>query len=564
MKIEAASGNRVRITVAANRAAMRVLKDLPAPNKVWAGLSMLFDPTPEALTYVQEHFPAMVWGNGMEDVTRSISEALMHRVEPIEQRPDFDFKTEPYSHQLEVFEISRDLEFYGLLMDPGTGKTKPLIDTSAYRWTKGDIDAHVVIAPNGVHRNWVKRELPVHMPDWVDHKAAYWAADMKKAEREAFDVAMQHGGLSTITFHIEAGSSKRGQEMVASVLRARKAMMTIDESTRIKNQDAKRSKFFVAMGLLAPIRRIATGTPAPNGPLGLFMQTEFLKPGALGFSNYWAFQAQYAIMRPLPGKSDRRGRPIRIVESYQNVDDLRSRLEPFTYRRTKDECLDLPPKVYERIPVRLTAEQRRHYDELTEELMTEIGDELVTAPIPIVKLTRHRQLVGGFLGDHIFNPNPKLNTLMEYLGDFDGKAIIWAHYRPEIEAIYQRIAQSNHFGPSTVVQYHGDISADKRDAAVDAIQELDSGVRFFVGQPRTGGIGLTLTGASTAFYFSNDYDLEVRIQSEDRIHRIGQREKTTIIDIVAEDTIDESALNALYNKTEIQKLVTGDSLKDWL
>jgi SNF2 family DNA or RNA helicase len=95
-------------------------------------------------------------------------------------------------------------------------------------------------------------------------------------------------------------------------------------------------------------------------------------------------------------------------------------------------------------------------------------------------------------------------------------------------------------------------------------QDPNHPLRFFIGQPRTGGYGLTLTEASTVIYFSNNYDLEVRLQSEDRAHRIGQKNHVTYIDIVTEGTVDEKILLALRNKINIATEVLNEEYKDWL
>jgi hypothetical protein len=173
------------------------------------------------------------------------------------------FKTKPYDHQLEAFNLSSELESFALLMEQGTGKTKVIIDTAAHLFGLGRIDAVLVVAPNGVHRNWIHNELPVHHPDWAPHIATYWSSMPTKAERKALENLSdpKFVGLRWLSLNVEAFSSEKGRKMAENWLRTHKVLFVVDESSRIKTPTAQRTKNILKLAKLAPYRRIMTGTP---------------------------------------------------------------------------------------------------------------------------------------------------------------------------------------------------------------------------------------------------------------------------------------------------------------
>ena len=158
--------------------------------------------------------------------------------------------------------------------------------------------------------------------------------------------------------------------------------------------------------------------------------------------------------------------------------------------------------------------------------------------------------------------NNRIAQLMDILQEVEGKVVIWAQYRHDIEKIVEAISKT--YGENTVVTYYGDTTTDDRQKAIKKIQDENSPVRFIIGTPQTGGYGITLTGASTMVYYSNGYDLEKRQQSEARIDRIGQKKPMTYIDIMAEDTIDDKIVKSLRNKVNIATEIMGEELKAWI
>jgi SNF2 family DNA or RNA helicase len=155
-----------------------------------------------------------------------------------------------------------------------------------------------------------------------------------------------------------------------------------------------------------------------------------------------------------------------------------------------------------------------------------------------------------------------MSELMDVVDEVQGKAIIWASYTHDIQQIAD--ALRDRFGAESVATYYGATPQEERQEIVTRFQDKHGPLRFFVGQPRTGGYGITLTAANTVIYYSNSYDLEIRLQSEDRAHRIGQKNNVTYIDLVSPDTIDEKILQALRDKINLANEVLGDKARDWL
>jgi len=506
---------------------------------------------------------------------------------------DFVFKLKPFEHQMRAWLQSRDLPVFALLMEQGTGKTKVGYDTTAWLYANGRINALLVVAPNGVHRNWTEREAPTHIPDYIDWMAAYYVSpsSITVKERKALQALWEFKGLRILSMNVEAFSHSAPFEYAKKFLNAHNALMIVDESSTIKTPGAKRTKNLIVAGRRAKYRRILTGTPYTQAPLDIFSQFKFLTPQILG-NSFVAFRAEYAttVQRENKAASARRRRPVfyEEVTGYKNLDELKRLVAEHAFRVRKVDCLDLPPKLYERRPVPLTPDQSRLYKQMLDEsraflsniefkVGTDLNDwfdmspedqllwvmenkdkvETMTASNAAVKLTRLQQIVGGYFdGEAISKINPRLNSLIQLCEECAGKIIIWARFRDELSAISRALSEA--FGEGCVAEYHGGIKPAEREAGVDGFCNGDT-VRFFVSQQHAGGYGLTLVAASDVVYYSNDFSLEARLQSEDRAHRIGQEKHVTYYDMVAPGTVDEKVLSSLELKREMADRMTGDS-----
>jgi len=476
---------------------------------------------------------------------------------------DYKFKTKPYAHQLTALEKSWDKQEYGYFMEMGTGKSKVLVDNIAMLYDKGKINGALIIAPKGVYRNWMSQEIPIHLASHIQPKMVLWTASTSKTKQKEYDSLFETGyDLHILIMNVEAFSTKKGLDFAGRFLRTHRTLMAVDESTSIKTPTAKRTKSILSIGKLANYRRILTGSPVTKSPLDLYTQCAFLNEHLLGFTSYYTFRNRYANML------DRNfgGRRVQIVGGYKRLDELAEILKAFSYRVLKEHCLDLPEKIYIERQVELTEEQSKAYSTMKSAALATLKGKMATAPHVLTQMMRLHQITCGHLknddGTITEIKNNRLDELLDVLDEIEGKAIIWANYIYDIEHIVKEVKKE--YGENSVVQYYGAISSEKRQEAIEKFQDPDSPVKFFVGNPQTGGYGITLTAASNVIYYSNGYDLEKRLQSEDRAHRIGQRKSVTYVDLVAPKTVDEKIKKALRKKINIASEIMGEELRDWI
>ena len=475
---------------------------------------------------------------------------------------NYKFKTKPYQHQLPALEKSWNKETFAYFMEMGTGKTKVLIDNMAMLYDKGKIDGTLIVAPKGVISTWYAQELPAHLPKHIEHTSVLWQANINQKQKTKLDTLFELGEeLHIFIMNVEALSTDKGRKFAAKFLNSHKSMMVIDESTTIKNPKAKRTKNIIGLSKLSKYRRILTGSPVTRNPLDLFSQCEFLDPYLLYFASYYAFRNRYADMRQV----NIAGRMINLVSGFNNLGELSELLKPFSYRVLKEDCLDLPPKVYMKRTNTLTTEQEKIYEQMRKEALATLNGKTVTTMNALTQLMRLHQITCGHFaaddGTIQEVKNNRLNELMDVLDEVEGKAIIWAHYQYDIKKIIKEIKKV--YGPGSVVDYYGLTPQDQRLKNRERFQK-PNGTRFLVGTPATGGYGITLTQAHTVIYYSNGYDLEKRLQSEDRAHRIGQKKTVTYVDLIAEDTVDNKIVKALRKKVNIASEVMGEELRDWI
>ena len=480
----------------------------------------------------------------------------------IERSMNYKFKTKPYKHQLTALEKSWNKDNFAYFMEMGTGKTKVLIDNLAMLYDKGRVDGALIIAPKGVIGTWYNQELPTHLPNHIENVSVLWQPNINKKQKEKLDTLFETGeDLHILIMNVEAFSTEKGTEFAKKFLRSHKSLMAIDESTTIKNPKAKRTKNITDLSNLAKYRRIMTGSPVTKNPLDLYSQCEFLHPYLLDFTSYYAFRNRYAEMKTL----HMHGRQIQIVSNFKNLGELSDTLKNFSYRVLKEDCLDLPDKIYIKRNISLTTEQQKVYKSMKEKALAILNGKQVTSVSALTQLMRLHQITcGHFVADDGSVQEVKsnrLNELMDVLEEIEGKAIIWAHYQHDIKKIIKSIEKVH--GPGSVVDYYGLTAQEHRQPNIKKFQEDDK-CRFIVGTPQTGGYGITLTQANTVVYYSNGYDLEKRLQSEDRAHRIGQKKSVTYVDIMAEETVDEKIVKALRKKINIASEVLGEDLRDWI
>ncbi len=476
----------------------------------------------------------------------------------------YKFKKKPYAHQLTALEKSWNRDTFAYFMEMGTGKTKVLIDNLAMLYDKGRVNGALIVAPKGVVGTWYNQELPAHLPDHIENVTVLWQSNINKKQKEnlkQFHNQENSHKLHILIMNVEAFSTEKGYSWALSFLNCHKGLMAIDESTTIKNPKAKRTKHILNLSNKADYRRIMTGSPVTKNPLDLYAQCQFLDIHHLGHDSYYSFRNRYALMK----SANISGRSINLVVGYQNLSELSDKLKPFSYRVLKEDCLDLPDKVYMKREIQLTPEQQKLYKQMRQEALATLNGKTVTTMTALTQLMRLHQITCGHFsaddGSIQEVKNNRLSELLDVLDEIEGKAIIWAHYQHDVKNIFKILEDK--YGPGSVVHYYGKTLPEQRDYAIKNFKTNDK-VRFFVGTPQTGGYGITLVQANTVIYYSNGYDLEKRMQSEDRAHRIGQKKKVTYVDIIAEDTVDTKIVKSLRKKIDIASKVLGEELKAWI
>lgn len=473
----------------------------------------------------------------------------------------YPFKTEPFEHQLKAWDMSKDEKSFALFMEMGTGKSKVTLDTAAYLYDNGKIDSLLILAPKGAYRNWHLNEIPTHLPDHILYRYAIWSASPRKKDKMYLDdIVRASDDLRIVIMNVEAFSSPKGVKWATSFLNTSRAMMVVDESTTIKNPTAKRTKAIIKLGRMAKYRRILTGEPVTRDPLDLYSQCDFLDEYHLGFSSFYSFRNRYAIMVNM----NLGNRSFKKVTGFQRTDELNDMLRKFSFRVKKDECLDLPEKSYQYRYVELTKEQEKAYREMKELCLTELEKGLVTVPNKLSMLSKLHQISCGHIIDndghthHI--KNNRIEALLELTEEIDNKCIVWACYRADLTEISKKLREQH--GADAVVEYWGDTSDKERKENIKLFTKGKA--QFFVANPATAGFGLNLQVANTVIYYSNSYNLEHRLQSEDRAHRIGQKSNVHYIDITALGTVDDKIIKSLKAKKDIARQIMGDEWKEWL
>ena len=476
---------------------------------------------------------------------------------------NYKFKTKPYAHQLIALEKSWDKTEYGYFMEMGTGKSKVLVDNMAMLYDKGRINGAIIVAPKCVYRNWYSQEIPNHLASHIQPTMVLWTASTSKTKDKEYQSLFETGhDLHILIMNVEALSTKKGLDFAAKFLRSHTTMLAVDESTTIKNPTAKRTKSILQLGKQAEYRRILTGSPVTKSPLDLFTQCNFLNEFLLGFDSFYAFRNRYAHMI----ERNFGGRRVQLVGSYKRLDELADNIKSFSYRVLKEDCLDLPDKIYTKREIELTDEQSKAYATMKSAALASLKGKMATAPHVLTQMMRLHQITCGHLknddGTTTTIKNNRMKELLSLLEEVEGKVIIWANYIYDIENIVKNISEE--YGADSIVQYYGAISSQDRADAIEKFQDPSSNARFFVGNPQTAGYGITLTAASNVIYYSNGYDLEKRLQSEDRAHRIGQTKSVTYIDLIAPKTVDEKIVKALRSKMDIANTIMDEDWKEWI
>lgn len=474
----------------------------------------------------------------------------------------------PWRHQVEALERLKERKFFALLMAMRTGKTKVVLDDFGRCELEGKVEDLLVIAPAGVYRTWESAAIDHLSQDLLSRlKVLVWRSgegSQKAKERLSWFLGSRDTPRMLL-MNVEALSTvQEARSLVLSFASQRKTMIVVDESTVIKNPRSKRSRFVVEkLAPLGSMRRILSGLPTPRSPLDLFGQFEFLEKQLLGHSTFFSFRSRYAIMKRMQLKGKR---PFDVVVGFQNLEDLKDKIKPYSFRVTLEDCYDLPPKLYSMREVGLTPDQRRIYYEVRDKATSELNAMAhVTATAVVSRILRCHQVLCGHVRDehgvlHSI-PEKRTDALLELLEEHDGKAVIWCSYDYNVDRIAE--ALKSHFEDREIAARFWGGNLNTREEEERRFKE-DPRCRYMVATPGAGGRGRTWVMADLVVYFSNVDNLEHRNQSEERTQGIDKVKSVAYVDLMAPGTVDERIIKALRRKIDMAATITGDNWKEWL
>lgn len=539
----------------------------------WLERRLVFRPTGANIAFIMDNFPSAQWEGGSsryvdEYIATKITQqtVLQMKSDDLVDNSGYEFRTVPRKHQLQGFILGRELPEFAILYEQGCGKTKVAIDNFAYLWERDQIDVMVVVAPMGVHTNWTVEEIPIHLPERIPAKLLTYYSGMNKHDRKRIEgesqpyVLRKRRPCIIVAFGVESFSSEKSRDLILEFLKNHRCMMVVDESNTIQNPSAKRTEFLIEAGTHARYRRVLNGTPITNGAVNLYAQFKFLNPLILGYDTYTSFKSQYCIMGGFEQHS---------VVGYKHIQELSDTIAGYSHRVLKKDCLDLPDKIYKRHFFEMTPQQKIAYETVRNSALEELQEvfgkphgERLANEIALTRLLRLQQISCGWAPFSKGEPptpliggNPRLEALLTLLGNVDGKAIIWVNAPGSIADI---ALIAKHLGKlGDFVEYHGGINPDGRERAKKLFQ-TDTKVRWLLAS-KAAAVGLTLTAASNAFYYTNNFDLRIRLQSEDRNHRIGSEihDKVLYTDLYTTG-IDKRIVTSMRNKKSLADEINKD------
>lgn len=512
----------------------------------------------------------------------------------------YEFKTEPWVHQRDVLTKTWDKKYAAWLMEYGTGKTWVAINNAGILFEQGLIDALFIIAPNGVHLQWIDEQLPMHLPDRIPTVIRAWENKNSlkfKRSLEDFWLDRNENKLKIVSMNVEAlQSDGKARNFSTNFLDSFLTFLVIDESTRIKNHSAARTKFIMnKLSPLATYRRTLTGNEVTRSPFDVycpyrFLNNNFWKPIRsyhVFTHRYGEFKNQFAYKKfvkvagfvcpscsgipdqlnfkrlseqifttcdlcnkvikedHLPDKvlnllEDGGRQKFPQLIKYKNLDELRKRTAKCSIIVRKEDCMDLPKKIYQPLYCEMNSDQMKLYHDLKKTMRMEYEGVEVEVKVKIALSIRFQQIVGGFYPESmepIGTKNPKIETMLYSLEDIDtgDPIIVWARFISEIEALTNRLRKEY---DGITESYYGATSRDDRSKIMENFKA--GKIRFLVANQATAGTGLNLQRSYIHYYFSNSFNAEDRWQSEDRSHRGGQTRNCLYKDLLIKGTIDDT------------------------
>lgn len=527
-----------------------------------------------------------------------------------------------FKHQKNAFDFIQYLNAFALLMDQGVGKTRIIIDKANFLYKTEKIDTVIVICLNFLKDQWLE-EFKIHSQ--VDFVGYIWKGKItSKNGKDIFNLFCSREELKIFCVNVEAFATKTIDSYLQRLLEySIDAFIVIDESITIKNPKAKRTDKIIKGFRNRKYKAILSGTPTPNSPADLYCQFEFLKPGFFKCS-YFQFRNRHILLikekerttqktylRPITEKdfskiknaikrygkltpdimfslsslyniSERNIQLINRMEKgnfspYKDMVTLNQKISPITFRITKKECFDLPDKVYEKLLIDLSTEQKKLIKELKKDYFTFYDNKQLTVSNSLSLLTRYRMITGGLFPYQDFmnvsyedlfkklqtkvsriKPNPKLQALKQDLETVSRETsiIVWACYVEELKYIYDELKDIY-----TCALFYGEVPTNERTEIIEQFKAKNT--QILIANPKVAGMGLNLQVSTLHYFYSNDYRSDFRLQAEDRSHRAGQINKVLYKDLICKDSIDQKIYDCLQNKIDIVEYFKNkDNLKN--
>ena len=560
---------------------INVQKAREIPQRRWLPKEKVWSCRPSLanFNYLKLTWPEAVWSDAAEaarldclereETRERVVQFKARGVDPSDLE-GVEFKMPPMEHQKKALLLARDQVNFAYLMEQGTGKTKCVIDDAAHNWRSDRIDALLVICPNSVKSNWVSWEgvdaIHEHMPDDVPVIKGIWASKRTSGENKKWGAFLKgtleesRGKLIVLVINYEAALVPKLYTFLENFCSQFRTMIVCDESTRIKHPGAKRTKLIHKLRKSCVMSRIMTGTPVIQALENAYSQFSFMDEDILGFSSFYSFKNHFCVMGGFEGRQ---------ILSYKNVDELSERISRCSFRVLKNDCMDLPQKIYQKRSVEMTREQLKLYNDMRKEMVIELDGVEVDATIALTQLLRLQQITGGYLTKDdqfisIFDDpekNPKIIETMNIIEEAgDQQVIVWARFKAEINNILACLQRRG----ITCAKFDGDVPPQARE---DIIKDFQAGkIKVLVANQSAGGIGLNLFAASVAIYYSNSFNTEDRVQSEDRCHRKGSERHSSVsyYDIIVPGTVDTKIVSALRSNKRISDEIMKDGILEWI
>ena len=536
------------------------------------------------------------------------------------------YATKPYRHQIDAYNKLYGKEFGALFMEMGTGKSKVAIDIASNLYLEEKINAVLLIAPNGVHKQWADEQIPIHCS--VPYKKMVWSSKKGRLYRrilEEFIVLSDDFNLKWFCANVDVFSSDNHIRTFIEFIINHRTMIIVDEATRIKNPKAnrtinivyhlcrlrKKGKRIEEVIPLSKYRLILTGTMITNAPYDLWSMFEFLKHDFFN-CNFYAFKSRYGIeikdSHPGTGRQFNRSIKESEIESirkynkrgkdpdeiswimatsernvqyiidnpglkvpYKHLEEVKVKMEPHCFIIRKEESdLDLPPKVYEQLYVEMNPDQKRIYKELKEQLLSVYDEKELTVLNKVSLIGRLQQVTGGFFpyeedGQRKVRLISNFNPKLQILKrdlEETGNEIIIIWARFVAELKLIHKVLTETYPEKRIELYYGGTYQEDRPGIINAFKK--GKVDIFVANQRTAGVGLNLQKSHFHYFFSNSYSLEDRVQAEDRSHRVGQECSVLYKDLIIKGTVDEKVHQVLKKKKDLLEYFRDKSLKSFL